>query len=325
MLDASDIRGICAMPITPAIDGGDHWDSADTVALDVSAKMTEDLVRAGVGSFALCGTTGEGWGLTPEEKQAFIGTAIEVNRHRVPIFAGATALGTRETIREMRVFKDMGAEGAFVGLPLWQTPTMANSVQFLRDLSEAVPGMPLLVYANSRVFKWDFPTEFWEAVAAQVPTVIGCKIAYGIEHLADDVQVAGHKIRFMPNDRAAVEAYHRVGEHLSAIWATSVCMGPEPVVALMDAILARDVQQIKAIDEALKALPPPIPPGKNAEFASYNAQAVKASANAAGYLKAGPMRPPYHDLPDDWRETAEARGTEWARLRDRMFSKGGLS
>lgn len=315
MLDASDVRGICAMPITPTREGGDRWDATDTVELDVSAKMTDDLVQAGVGSFALCGTTGEGWGLSLDEKKAFIGTVIETNAHRVPIFAGATALGTRETIREMRIFRDMGAEGAFVGLPLWQTPTMENSVRFLEDLSEAVPDMPIMAYANSRVFKWSFPTEFWEAVALRVPTVVACKIAYGIEHLSEDVRVAGHRIRFMPNDRAAVEAYRQVGEHLCAIWATSVCMGPEPAVALMDAILAADDQRIGAIDDALKALPPPIPPGKNAEFASYNAQAVKAAANAAGYLAAGPMRPPYHDLPDEWQKLAESRGKAWAKLR----------
>ena len=78
MLDASDIRGICAMPITPTREGGDRWDATDTVELDASAKMTDDLVQAGVGSFALCGTTGEGWGLSLDEKKAFIGTATEV-------------------------------------------------------------------------------------------------------------------------------------------------------------------------------------------------------------------------------------------------------
>jgi len=318
MLGMNDITGICAMPITPTKEGGDRWDAVDTVPLDVTAKMTEDLVQARVGSFALCGTTGEGWGLSLDEKKAFIGTAIEANAHRVPIFAGATALGTRETIREMRTFKDMGAEGAFIGLPLWQTPTMENSVQFLADIAEAVPDMAIMVYANSRVFKWSFPTEFWEAIAKRVPSVIACKIAYGIEHLEDDVRVAGHQIRFMPNDRAAGEAYRRVGDHLKAIWATSVCMGPEPVVAFMDAILAHNDERVGEIDGMLKKLPPPIPEGKIGEFASYNAQSVKACAIAAGYIAAGPMRPPYHDLPKDWADGAEARGKAWAKLREQF-------
>ncbi len=313
MLSSADITGICAMPITPSRPAAAEDES--TVALDVSADMARNLIEAGVGSFALCGTTGEGWALTLAEKQEFVDTVVQVNGGRVPIFAGATELGTRKTVHEMRRFREIGADGAFVGLPLWQTPTMTNAVRFLADLSEAVPDMPVMLYANSRVFKWDFPTEFWEAVAREAPTVIACKIAYGTEHLVEDVQAAGHRIRFLPNDRAAVEAYRKVGGHIAAFWATSVCMGPEPVLALMDAIAAGDEARIDAVDGVLKRLPPPIPPGKTAEFASYNAQAVKVSAQAAGYVDAGPLRPPYTDLPDDWREGAEARGKAWAAVR----------
>ena len=289
MLSMHDIRGVCAMPVTPSQPNVTAWDEDNTVELDVSVKMAKDLVDAGVGSFALCGTTGEGWALSLDEKKSFVDTVLQVVGHRVPVFAGATQLGTKATINEMRAFRDLGAEGAFVGLPLWQTPTMENSVRFLADLSEAVPDMPIMLYANSRVFKWDFPTDFWEAVVAKAPTVIACKIAYGTEHLAEDVRLAGHQIRFLPNDRAAVDAYRQVPDHITAIWATSVCMGPEPVVALMDAILARDDQRIGQIDEELKALPPPIPAGQMAAFASYNAQAVKASTNAAGFMDAGTL------------------------------------
>jgi len=48
MLDASDNRGICATSITPTREGGDRWDATDTV--DVSAKMTGDLVQVGIGN-----------------------------------------------------------------------------------------------------------------------------------------------------------------------------------------------------------------------------------------------------------------------------------
>jgi trans-o-hydroxybenzylidenepyruvate hydratase-aldolase len=45
---------------------------------------------------------------------------------------------------------------------------------------------------------------------------------------------------------------------------------------------------------------------------------VKACAIAAGYIAAGPMRPPYHDLPKDWADGAEARGKAWAKLREQF-------
>ena len=145
MYSKEDIQGLCVMAPTPCVEGGGHWSVENSVDLDESARMTEILIRDGSGSIALCGTTGENPALLWEEKLAFVDACPAVNRNRVPIFAGATGLGTKETIRQMRVFRDRGVERAFVGLPLWQTPTLENSIQWFADLSEAVPDMAIMV------------------------------------------------------------------------------------------------------------------------------------------------------------------------------------
>src|SRR6266498_79157 len=153
MLQRTGIRGVCVMVPTPCKAGAEGWEATDSVDLDEAARMTEELIRDGAGMIAACGTTGECAALLWEEKQAFVDAIVQINRKRVPVFAGATALGTTETIQQMRGLKDVGADGAFVGLPLWQTPTIENAVQFYADLGEAAPDMPILVYANARVFK----------------------------------------------------------------------------------------------------------------------------------------------------------------------------
>src|SRR5712692_9335916 len=183
MLSAKDIRGVCVMIPTPCKPGHDGWDSTDSVDLEETARMIEALIKAGIGSIAACGTTGECAALLWEEKRAFIDTIAQVNRKRVPVFAGATALGTKEVIRQMRGLKDVGADGAFVGLPLWQTPTIENSVRFFADLSEAVPDMPIMIYANARFFKSTFPTSFWAGVAKKAPTVVLTKMSYSHANL----------------------------------------------------------------------------------------------------------------------------------------------
>ena len=322
MLTKEDIRGVSPMVVTPCKEGGDHWSNTDSVDHEETAKMIEGLVQAGVGTIAACGTTGECAALLWEEKKAYIDTIVQVNRHRVPVFAGATALGTKEVIRQMRAFKDMGVEGAFVGLPLWQTPTLKNSVQYFADLGEAVPDMGLMVYANSRVFKSSFPTEFWEGLARKAPTVVTCKIAYGMEHLEDDVRVAGHQIAFLPIDRNAYDAYKQVGSHLTGLWSTGAANGPEPIVALADALQRGDEKRMQEILSDMAALPPGgMPPGSAGDpLASFNTQMVKANVNAAGWVKAGPFRAPYYDLPDGWsQERANARGKAWAELRKKYM------
>ena len=157
VLTKDDIKGVAAMVPTPCKENAEGWDATDSLELDETARMTENYIRAGIGVIAACGTTGECAALLWEEKRAFVDAIVLVNRKRVPVFAGATALGTKETIQQMRGLRDVGADGAFVGLPLWQTPTIENAVKYYADLGEAVPDMPILVYANARVFKSDFP------------------------------------------------------------------------------------------------------------------------------------------------------------------------
>lgn len=310
---------------TPCKEGADGWDVTDSVDLDEAADMTEKLIQAGIGSIAACGTTGEGAALLWEEKRDFIDTIVQVNRRRVPVFAGATALGTKESVRQMRGLKDVGADGAFLGLPLWQTPTLENSVQFFADLSEAVSDLPIMVYANAMFFKSTFPTVFWEGVARKAPTVITTKIAYGIEHLEDDLKVAGHRINFQPGQSAVYGAYQKVGKRITASWSTSAPMGPEPLVALMEAIQRDDRQAVDAIWADIAALPPSVPPGEFAQgFPLYNAQVNKVFFNASGYIKPGPVRAPYRDLPEHWTRQAEQYAKAWADLRQK-YAKAGAT
>lgn len=311
---------------TPCKEGAGGWEVPDSVDLEETARMTEKLIAAGIGSIAACGTTGECAALLWEEKREFVATIVEVARRRVPVFAGATALGTREIVRQMREFRDLGADGAFVGLPLWQTPTLENSVQFFADLSEACPDVPLMVYANAMFFKSSFPTIFWEGVARRAPTVITTKIAYGIEHLEEDLAVAGHRIAFQPGQSNAYAAYKKVGRRVTAFWSTAIAMGPEPVVALYRAMEQGDDARVDAIWEEISSLPPAVPRGEFAEgFPLYNAQVNKVATNAAGYIRSGPMRAPYTDLPEHWREQAERHAAAWARLREKYAGAAARS
>jgi hypothetical protein len=90
-------------------------------------------------------------------------------------------------------------------------------------------------------------------------------------------------------------------------------MGPEPWVALLDAIEKQDTAETERVLADIEGVPLPIP--DFADFDKYNLQLEKARINAAGYTKCGPPRPPYSDLPDDWRAAAETNGKAWAEMR----------
>ena len=318
MITKQDVHGIYVMMPTPCVEGGDHWSNTDSVDLEETARATDNLIRDGIGAIASNGTTGECAGLLWEEKVGFVDTIVQTAQHRVPTFAGCTALGTKEVIRQIRAMRDLGAEGAFVGLPLWQTPTLENSVQFFADLSEALPDMAIMVYANPMFFKSAFPTPFWEGVGKKAPTVVTNKIGAApmIENLVANIAVSGHQVVHQPIEMFGPSAWKLVGDKIQALWSTNSSMGPEPSVALFEAIQAGDVKRMEEIQADLRALPPSMDPAIRAEnFPKYNMQVEKARFNAAGYIKCGPLRAPYRDLPEEFRKDAEANGKAWKELR----------
>lgn len=332
MLTPQEISGVYVMAPTPCVEGGEHWSIENSVDLIESERMVNNFIRDGVSGIALCGTTGECAALLWEEKLEFVDTALRVARHRVPIFAGATSLGTKETVRQMRAFRELGAEGAFVGLPLWQTPTVENAVRWYEDLSEAVPDMAIMVYSNSMFFKSTFPRPFWEGVAQRARTVITNKITSPaiMADLEAIIEKTGDRISYLPNDAAAVDVWKRVGSRVQGMWSTSASMGPEPVVALSKAINANDESRIMEIATDLRSVPSfivPSPAGQPNQFPELNAQAEKARFRAAGYISCGPSRAPYlfNDLPEEWRSSAEANGKRWNEMRIKYLVNGAYS
>jgi trans-o-hydroxybenzylidenepyruvate hydratase-aldolase len=221
----------------------------------------------------------------------------------------------------MRGLRDVGVDGALVGLPLWQTPTVANSVQFYSDLSAAVPDLPVMVYSNSWFFKSTFPPEFWAGLKATAPTVIASKQTHGFAHYLDELKAVDGAINLMPGEFGVFAAWQLAPQQVTAIWSTQAALGPEPAVALMAAIDGGDPAQVTAVIDDFKAVPPYAPPGAmdkhdyTDDFARYNTQVAKYRLEVSGLIKAGPLRPPYQDLPESWKAQVALEVAGFAELR----------
>jgi hypothetical protein len=104
---------------------------------------------------------------------------------------------------------------------------------------------------------------------------------------------------------------------ITTIWSSgSAGMGPEPYVALADAILRDDEQRVAEIQKDISALPPLFAPAPQG-LAELNAQVNRYAANVAGYLKPSPTRVPYllEDINDSTKKQAEDHARAYAELR----------
>ena len=319
---AKDMKGVVAMNPTPSTPHADDWRETDSVDYDTSKKLVNLMIDGGVKGFALCGTTGECAGLLWEEKRKYIQTAVDTAKKRAYIFAGCTSLGTKETIRQMREMQRIGADGAFVGLPLWQTPTMENSVRFYQDLGEALPDFPVMIYSNSNFFKTTFPNAFWAGVGQRAMSVVTNKISYQYEDLGKDMDAATSRIQFLPALFGTIELSRKYPGRFHGAWTTQG--SPEIMVAMVNAIEANDTKKLAEIEADVKTLPGRNPVnqsgparGPESEFAHYNSQVEREGWNAQNFLKVGPPRPPYRDLPDYWKQSIAV----WAKATEELRKK----
>ncbi|WP_300500183.1 dihydrodipicolinate synthase family protein [Marinobacter sp.] len=315
-LTAEDIHGVWAIMPTPATSDASDWRSTYTVDLKETARIVEELITAGVDGILSMGTFGECATLTWEEKRDFVATVVETIDGRVPYFCGSTALNTREVIRQTREFMNIGASGTMLGVPMWVEADLPTAVQFYRDVAEAVPEAAIAVYANPQAFKFDFPRPFW-AEMAKIPQVVAAKYL-GIGMLDLDLKLAPN-VRFLPHEDDYYAAARINPERITAFWSSGSMCGPAAPIVLRNSVKraksSGDWSKAKIVSDDMRGADSTLfPRGDFAEFSKYNIGLEKARMNEAGWLTAGPCRPPYHLVPEDYISGALKSGKAWAAL-----------
>ena len=317
LITVDEIVGAWAIVPTPAKPGAEDWRAENTVDLEETARVVDDLIKAGVNGLLTLGTLGECATLTWEEKRDYMAVVVETAAHRVPVFVGTTALNTRETIRQTLVAADMGADGTMLGVPMWCAPSVDTAVQYYRDVAEACPDMGICVYDNKEAFKFDFPTSFWAQVAS-IPQVVTSKYS-SMDRLLQDINASRGQIRFLPIDASYYAAARMDPEFCKAFWTSGAVCGPSVTVELRDRMDRAketgdwtDAREIAG--EIGASFAPLFPNGSFKNFSMYNIGLEKARMDAAGWMKAGPVRPPYHIVPESYLEGARKSGKLWAEL-----------
>ncbi len=316
-LTVDDIQGAWAIMPTPAKANASDPLARDTVDLDEAERAVNALVEAGVDGILTLGTLGEGATLTWDEKYAYMGVLAETVRGRVPLFGGTTTLNTRDTIDQTRSARDLGLDGTMLGLPMWCRPDLPTAVQFYRDVATAVPEMAICIYANVEAFKFDFPRPFWAQVA-EIPQVVSAKYLT-IAQLFTDLELTKGRIRFLTTDGDHYAAARIAPDDCTAFWSSGAACGPSVALHLRDAVRkARqngDWSEAERIAHDIKrSLATLFPNGSVLEFGKYNIGLEKARIDAAGWMRAGPCRPPYVKVPEPFIEGARKSGEAWAAL-----------
>lgn len=316
-LTPEDIVGIVGILPTPATPDADRWSCTQSVDLDETARMTRRIVEGGVSILMTCGSFGEGPTLLAEECEDFTKAILEAMAGRGLLFAGVTTLNTRETIARARRLVALGAHGLFVGRPMWMALDPAGILRYYRDLAEALPGVPLVVYDNGFAFKGKIDTPTYAALS-EIPEIVATKHIGG-PSMADDLRAARGRMRVLPLDAHWAAFAQEFPDEARACWTGNVADGTEPLVALAAAVERRDWARATHLCERMAwAQAPMFPGGKLENFVDYNIPIAHARLEGSGLVRSGPPRPPYTHAPEAYLDGGRETGRRWASLREEL-------
>ena len=133
-------RGIVPAMVTPLKPDG-------SVNEPVLRRFVDYLIEGGSHGLFVVGTTGEFYGLTPEEKRELYWITVDQAKGRVPVYAGTGAITTREAVRLTRYAEDAGVDAVSVLTPMFVSPSQKELAEHYTAVA-ASTRLPVLLYNN---------------------------------------------------------------------------------------------------------------------------------------------------------------------------------
>lgn len=167
------LKGLIAAPFSPMFDDG-------SINLGIIAKYAGKLKRDGVDGVFLCGTTGEGMLLTPEERMAL---AEEWIKEQAADFKVIVHVGTTAYLQSKNLAKhaqQIGADAIGCIGPVFLKPTnVTDLVRFIAEVASGAPELPFYYYHIPIVSDiWLSMPEFLQKAKSEVPNLAGIKFTH---------------------------------------------------------------------------------------------------------------------------------------------------
>ncbi|MEA5504480.1 dihydrodipicolinate synthase family protein [Halotia wernerae UHCC 0503] len=160
------LEGILTATVTPFDDEG---------LLDLKAydKLLDFVLEKGVHYIVPCGTTGEYYALTLEERKSILNFVSERVGSRARLIAGTNCTTTKEVIELSQYAKELGYEAVMLASPFCSLPTITELVAHFREVEQAI-NLPILLYNNPGRTAVDMNIQFLEGVQS-ISRIFGIK------------------------------------------------------------------------------------------------------------------------------------------------------
>ncbi len=163
-------KGIIPAVVTPLTNDGKLNEKA-------MRKLLNYLIEGGVHGLFVVGTTGEFYGLKPEEKRDIFKIAMDETNGRVPVYAGTNGITTRETVMLTRIAEECGVDAVSILTPMFVAPSQDQLIKHYKTVAENT-SLPLILYNNPAKTSVSLAPST-VAKLAEVPGIAGIKDSSG--------------------------------------------------------------------------------------------------------------------------------------------------
>lgn len=140
MFELKDIKGIIPPVITPV----DKRENVDEAGL---RRVLDHVIDGGVHGVFVMGSNGEFYGFDKKNQLTAIQTTVEHVNGKVPVYAGASAITTRETIALSQAAESAGADALSILTPMFIQPNEDEMYQHFKSVAASTK-LPILLYNN---------------------------------------------------------------------------------------------------------------------------------------------------------------------------------
>lgn len=281
------LHGVIPPIITPM-----HADGS--LNLDAMPVLIDFMLAQGVHAIFTCGSQGESFALSADEKRQVIEAVLAAVNGRVPVIAGTGTITTRDTITLTRQAQQAGVDAVSIITPYFITPSQDELYAHYAAVADAVP-VPILAYSNpGRTGGVRITPELMGRLAHDIPNIIGVKDSSGdIAETAAMIRACPPGFQtFVGRDTVIYAALCHGAAGAVALTANVV---PGLLVGIYDAFYAGDHARALELQQKLSAFRDAIP-----RLGSYPVQ-IKEALMLMG-LPAGPARLPVQPLNEKTRE-----------------------
>ena len=273
------VQGIVVPVVTP-------FNTDESVNEAALRTIVDYLIASGVHGLFPCGSQGEFFALTNDEKKRVMDIVIEQAAGRVFVMPSTGAITTRESIELTRYAEHAGADAASVITPFFIKPSPDELRQHYVRICESV-SLPVLAYNNPDRTAVPLAPQTVAAIAKEVPNFVGVKDSSGdLQNTLGYIEACPPGFRTMMGRDTMIYAglcYGCVG----AVAATAN-VAPELVVGIYDAFMAGN--HALALERQRKLTP------LRQAFALGSFPVVVKDAMTLMGLPAGPARAPVTSL-----------------------------